>query len=106
MQGIKKESLAEKIAQLIAAETQANDLSSIQASLDKINERLDKLEQSSIPQSATGNALSAHPSQQHFTIAEAIADAVFAGAEKEKTCTFEPNGRPCDHCSMCGSRGF
>jgi hypothetical protein len=23
----------------------------------------------------------------------------------EKACQFEP-GRPCDHCSMCNSRGF
>lgn len=106
MQGIDKESLAEKIAKLIAAETQANDLPSIQASLDKINERLDKLEQSSIPNSTLRTPHSEHPSQQHFTIAEAIADAVFAGSEKEKTCTFEPNGRPCDYCSMCSSRGF
>ena len=26
--------------------------------------------------------------------------------EKEKTCTIEPGGKPCDHCAMCSSRGF
>ena len=35
-----------------------------------------------------------------------IADALFDAKSKEKTCTFEPNDRPCDHCSMCSSRGF
>lgn len=106
MPPINKESLAEKIAKLIAAETQPADLSSIQANLDKINERLDKLEQSSNPQSQIPNLKFVHPSQDRFAIAEAIADGIFAGVEKEKTCTFEPNGRPCDHCSMCSSRGF
>ena len=24
----------------------------------------------------------------------------------EKVCTFEPHDKPCDHCSMCSSRGF
>jgi len=32
--------------------------------------------------------------------------AIFAGVHKEKACTFEPNGKPCDHCAMCSSRGF
>ena len=106
MPPINKESLAEKIAKLIAAETQPADLSSIQLSLDKISERLDRLESLNDPQSQIPNPQSAHPSQSRFAIAEAIADGIFAGVEKEKTCTFEPNGRPGDHCSMCSSRGF
>ena len=47
-----------------------------------------------------------HPSIDKFTIAEAIADRIFSGVESEKACAFEPNGKPCDHCSMCNSRGF
>jgi hypothetical protein len=52
------------------------------------------------------NSPVAHPSQARFTVAEAIADAIIGAKSKEKTCTFEPNGRPCDHCGMCSSRGF
>jgi hypothetical protein len=26
--------------------------------------------------------------------------------ETEKKCSVEPGGKPCDHCSMCSSRGF
>ena len=37
--------------------------------------------------------------------AEAIVDSLFDHHSKEKACTFEPS-KPCDHCSMCSSRGF
>lgn len=83
------------------------DLAGIFASLEKINHRLDKLETAiSNPKSEISNPQSFHPSQERFEIAEAIADAMFDGVHKEKACTFEPNGKPCDHCSMCSSRGF
>jgi hypothetical protein len=78
--------------------------SSIQASLDAINSRLDRLESAS--QSVIPSPEINHPSLEKFSIAEAIADQIFAGVSKEKACTFEPNGKPCDHCSMCSSRGF
>lgn len=78
-------------------------LASIQASLDAIILRLDRLE--SVSQNAVQNLPSTHPSLEKFSIAEAIADQIFAGVSKEKACTFEP-GKPCDHCSMCSSRGF
>lgn len=81
-------------------------LASIQVSLDAVNSRLDRLEFASAnPQSAILNPQLTHPSLEKFSIAEAIADQIFAGANKEKACTFEP-GKPCDHCSMCNSRGF
>ena len=99
--------LAKKIAELLDAERPAVDLSAIQASLAAINARLDKLE--STPQTAQATfhtTLSEHPSLDKLSIAEAIADQIFAGAGKEKACSFEPNGKPCDHCSMCNSRGF
>jgi hypothetical protein len=96
--------LAEKIAKLIESEGQSSELASIFAALDKINHRLDKLETASpsTPDIRPPN----HPSLDKYSIAEAIADAVIDAKTKEKACTFEPNGKPCDHCSMCSSRGF
>lgn len=82
------------------------DLSSIQASLDSINARLDKLEaKQNVPQLTTSNPHLSHPSLDKFSIAEAIADWIFASKGEEKACTLEPS-KPCDHCSMCSSRGF
>lgn len=99
--------LAKKIAELLDAERPAVDLSAIQASLDAINARLDKLESApQIAQPTFHTARSEHPSLDKLSIAEAIADQIFAGAGTEKACSFEPNGKPCDHCSMCNSRGF
>ena len=96
--------LAEKIAHVISSESKPVDFGSIQKSLDAINERLDRLEASpSISNFKSQISNSVHPSQDHFGIAEAIVDGLFA--QKEKACTFEPS-KPCDHCSMCNSRGF
>ena len=47
-----------------------------------------------------------HPSQEQFTgIGEAVSELV-EFFEREKTCTVEPGGKPCDHCGACSSRGF
>ena len=47
-----------------------------------------------------------HPSQEQFTgIGEPVSELV-EFFEREKTCTVEPGGKPCDHCGMCNSRGF
>ena len=102
------EALSKKIAELLDSERPTVDLSAIQASLDSINIRLEKLETvgSNNPHSALRTPQSHHPSLDKLAIAEAIADQIFGGAGKEKACTFEPNGKPCDHCSMCNSRGF
>ena len=102
----KTESLAEKIARVLESEMQPNDVAALFASIEKINHRLDKLESSSHPQSAIRSPQSFHPSVEKFAVAEAMADEIFAGIKKEKACTFEPNGKPCDHCAMCNSRGF
>jgi hypothetical protein len=67
--------------------------------IEEIGQRLNRLESHFSPHSVTH----AHPSQEKFAIAEAIVDGLFAA--KEKACTFEPS-KPCDHCSMCNSRGF
>ena len=101
------QSLAEKIAQLIEGERSTPDFASLQAGIDRISERLDKLELVSDPQSPPRILQSTpHPSQEKFAVLEAVADEIFGNLQKEKACTFEPNGRPCDHCAMCSSRGF
>jgi hypothetical protein len=46
-----------------------------------------------------------HPSEERFGIDEAVSELV-EFFEREKVCNVEPGGKPCDHCSMCSSRGF
>ena len=101
--------LADKIASLLEAEVQpragTGDIASLYASLEKLNHRLDKLEQAFTKGPTEPVRLPGHPSLDKFAVAEAIADEIFAGVNKEKACQFEPD-KPCDHCSMCNSRGF
>jgi hypothetical protein len=52
------------------------------------------------------NASVAHPSQERFGVEEAVVSELVDFFEKEKTCSVEPGGKPCDHCAMCSSRGF
>jgi hypothetical protein len=101
------ETLAQKIALLLEAEKSEPTLASLFASIEKMSRRLDKLERklSAVPNEESLTKPE-HPSLDKFAVAEAIADEVFGKLQKEKTCTFEPNGKPCDHCSMCSSRGF
>ena len=99
--------LAERIAKLLETEQAGQDLAAVFASIEKINHRLDKLEASSPnSQSAVRDLRSGHPSQEKFAVLEAVADQILEGLKNEKACMFEPNGKPCDHCSMCSSRGF
>jgi hypothetical protein len=99
--------LAAKIAKLIEGESGAADMTALRHSIEKLNERLDRIESKlDSPTPASAPALSSHPSQDRFAVVEAIVDEVFSQYQKEKACTFEPNGKPCDHCSMCSSRGF
>lgn len=104
MQDKEVRNIADKIAHLITTESKKSELSTLFASIEKIKHRLDKLEQASSTQIT--DPRSTHPSQDRFAVAEAIADAIFDHHNKEKACTFEPTGRPCDHCAMCSSRGF
>jgi len=100
--------LAQKIAEVISAGSKSTDLLTIQESIERLSKRLDPLEASSTQLSAQphNHWQTAHPSQDRFAVAEAIVDGLFGRDATEKTCTFEPNDRPCDHCSMCSSRGF
>jgi hypothetical protein len=101
-----REHLARRIASLLEPGPGAADLAPIYAGIEKINHRLDKLEAELRRSENEIRIVEEHPSVEKFSIAEAIADAVFKSASNEKACTFEPNDRPCDHCSMCSSRGF
>ena len=47
----------------------------------------------------------AHPSQERFGIDEAVSELVDF-FEREKVCSVEPGGKPCDQCGMCSARGF
>jgi hypothetical protein len=48
----------------------------------------------------------AHSSQERFGVEEAAVSELVDFFEAEKKCELEPGGKPCDHCSMCSSRGF
>jgi hypothetical protein len=52
------------------------------------------------------NAGFSHPSQEKFGVEEAVVSELVDYFEKEKTCSVEPGGKPCDHCAMCSTRGF
>lgn len=52
------------------------------------------------------NSAPDHPSQERFGIEEATVAELVEFFESEKKCSVEPGGKPCDHCSMCSSRGF
>ena len=101
--------LAEKIARLLQNETQSANLQSLQSSLEKINQRLDKIESQIAfqnPKSQIPNPKLFHSSQEKFNNLEELADEVINGLQTEKACPYEPTGKPCDHCAMCNSRGF
>ncbi|MGQ0542350.1 MAG: hypothetical protein ACT4O9_10955 [Blastocatellia bacterium] len=98
---------AEKFERIPEAESNIVDISSLRSCIEKINERLDSIEFTLRPGVPVHpSSFTPHPSMDRFAIAEAIADEIFAGMNKERACTFEPNGKPCDHCAMCSSRGF
>ena len=96
--------LAEKIAALIEAETQTQEPPTLEASLENIIKRLERLEKTQLESGLIPHQVE-HPSLHKFNVAESIVDHLFSGIEVEKACRFEP-GKPCDHCSMCSSRGF
>ncbi len=100
--------LAEKIALLLQNEMQSAN-NSVELSLEKINQRLDKIESTIIfrdQKTKNKNQKPNHFSQEKFTNLEELADEIIAGMETEKACPYEPTGKPCDHCAMCNSRGF
>ncbi|HJS51943.1 MAG TPA: hypothetical protein VJ781_08595 [Pyrinomonadaceae bacterium] len=106
MRGIESKEVAEKVEKIVRSRTGDNEFTQILSALEKINHRLDKLEAISDLKFEVSHSQLPHPSQERFEVAEAIADGIFDGIQKERACTFEPNGKPCDHCLMCSCRGF
>ncbi len=109
MSGDNTQNLAEKIANLLQNETQSSEFQMLQSSIEKLNQRLDGIEKkinSDSLHSSNSTLHTSHPSQEKHNVIEAIVDKVMGNAQTEKTCTFEPNDKPCDFCSMCSSRGF
>ena len=101
--------LAERIALLLNENQKGSEDSFLRESLEKINQRLDKIETqiaSQNPKSQIPNPKSLHVSQEKFSNLEELADEIIANLQNEKACPYEPTGKPCDHCSMCNSRGF
>ena len=110
MQNENAQTLAEKIASLLQAETPKNaDFHLLQSSLERINRRLDCIETRldyQNPKSQIPNPKSSHSSQEKFTGLDELADQVINNSQTEKACPYEPTGKPCDQCAMCSSRGF
>lgn len=104
--------LAEKIAAVLAAEADSpadGAVETLRHSLDRINRRLDQIEHRlgiHNPEAPLQNFRLSHPSQEKFSVAEDVAGEIGDRPGAEKACRYEPDGRPCDHCSMCSARGF
>lgn len=94
--------LAEQIAQSIRTENQESGFAILIAKIEKISARLDRIEASLLPQNYPAEAAIKHPSIDRFALPDEPANT----SSDAKICGFEPHNRPCDHCSMCGSRGF
>src|SRR5687768_4275195 len=103
------QNLAERIALLLNENQKGGEDDFWRESLEKINQRLDKIETQIEVQSSKFKVQSSkplHSSQEKFTSLEELADEIIANLQNEKACPYEPTGKPCDHCSMCNSRGF
>lgn len=102
--------LAEKIANLLKSDSASDEFNVLHTSIEKLNKRLDGIERQLSDQNSNSelpSPKSQHPSLRKYDVVEAIVDEAFANNQQtEKTCTFEPNGKPCDSCSMCSSHGF
>jgi hypothetical protein len=115
--------MAERIARRVGASTPASapgsntdlssELSAIRVSLNDLQNRLIQIE-SKVTSTASPRVHSpwlagvnaSHPSQERFGVEEATISELVDFFQNEKTCTLEPGSKPCDHCSMCSSRGF
>lgn len=117
---------ARELARRIAARLTANpsaansdapgDLSALRSTLSEIRQRLDRIE-AQIPPSVNTSAPptaayspwtppAPHASLDRFDVEEAAVADMVDYFESTKKCDMEPGNKPCDHCSMCSSRGF
>ena len=110
MTKLEKQNLAEKIALFLSEdESDASDAKFFRESLEKINQRLEKIEsqlQVQSPKSKIQSFQPVHFSQEKFKSLPDLADEIIENLQNEKACPYEPTGKPCDNCSMCNSRGF
>ncbi|MEO6393452.1 MAG: hypothetical protein ABIP75_16505, partial [Pyrinomonadaceae bacterium] len=117
---------ARELARRIAARLSANpaaassgtpgDLSVLRSTLAEIRQRLDRIEAQITPGSNSSAPPTAayspwtppavHASQERFDVEEAAVTDLVNYFESSKKCDMEPGNKPCDHCSMCSSRGF
>ena len=105
MNEIDTEELARKIASAIrSSDTGGSGIDELRRSIDVLSSRLDDLESSGIRPSLdrTAEEPATHASLEKYAVLEAVSP----NGSESKACDFEPHGRPCDHCSMCSSRGF
>jgi hypothetical protein len=111
MSNEKTQNLAEKIAMLLQENENSGD-DYLRSSLEKINQRLDRIESQFAIQNSQNskfqvpNSNTFHSSQEKFASLEEFADEIINNLQTEKACPYEPTGKPCDHCAMCSSRGF
>ena len=108
--------LAERIARRVGAPSGntylGTELAAIRGTLNDIQNRLTQIESRvssegprvHSPWLAGVNA--SHPSQERFGVEEATVSELVDFFQNEKNCSLEPDGKPCDHCAMCSSRGF
>ena len=104
--------MAERIARRVAAGPAssassggdiASELAAMRASLNELQNRLVQIEAKvTVPRVHSPW----HPSMERFGVEEATVSELVDFFQNEKTCSMEPGGKPCDHCSMCSSRGF
>jgi hypothetical protein len=119
--------MAERIARRVSSQpalappTSSGDLvaelAAMRASLGELQHRLVQIESKVSGGYSTNVAtptmhspwlagVNAHPSEERFGVDEATITEMVDYFQKEKTCSMEPGGKPCDHCAMCSSRGF
>jgi hypothetical protein len=105
--------IAERIARRMSGNSVApqsgssdigSELAAMRASLSDLQDRLVQIE-AKIGGPRVHSPW-AHPSEDRFGVEEATVSELVDFFQKEKACSLEPGGKPCDHCAMCSSRGF
>ncbi|HLM24315.1 MAG TPA: hypothetical protein VK274_04620 [Pyrinomonadaceae bacterium] len=103
--------IAERIARRVAGDPATpqtdigSELAAMRASLDELQNRLIQIE-SKVTAAPRLHSPWEHPSLERFGVEEATVSELVDFFQKEKACSLEPGGKPCDHCAMCSSRGF